>query len=328
MSSYAGLHCEVIQGYSKGAGYKPGMKLEGSRFRNSWTAVCIDGSWCFLNCNWGARHVRCASQDGGGSHLAGHGHHGHGGRRRRGSCAKENIDCRLGEGRSGVRGRGDGREEVGRSDPYSQTSTHVIVTPTAQQSCLDSKFIVDNHGDDRSLLRGEGREKDSPLRQLMRYASGDILTARNGDRSSSASAHSSDRTSTGSTTTTSSFGKSDGTQSDSGGSHSGSEPSYKTANGVDGGSDTTNGCSNGSSGDSNGSGGSQGEERAHQYYYQCDEFYFITDPEDHIFQHYPDDPAWQVPDCDITNLSLLPNSMIFFPSATAIFLVLCYFDYC
>ncbi|GFR75034.1 kyphoscoliosis peptidase [Elysia marginata] len=29
-------------------------------------------------------------------------------------------------------------------------------------------------------------------------------------------------------------------------------------------------------------------------FYQCDEFYFITDPEDHIYQHFPDDPAWQL----------------------------------
>ena len=27
---------------------------------------------------------------------------------------------------------------------------------------------------------------------------------------------------------------------------------------------------------------------------QCDEFYFVTDPEDHIFQHYPDSPEWQL----------------------------------
>ncbi|CAG5120584.1 unnamed protein product, partial [Candidula unifasciata] len=35
-------------------------------------------------------------------------------------------------------------------------------------------------------------------------------------------------------------------------------------------------------------------------YYQCDEFYFITDPEDHIYQHYPDDPAWQLLEVPIT----------------------------
>ncbi|XP_048767751.2 hillarin-like [Ostrea edulis] len=59
LCSYAGLYCEIIKGYSKGAGYKPGMKFEGPRFRNSWTAVFLEGSWCFINCNWGARHVKC-----------------------------------------------------------------------------------------------------------------------------------------------------------------------------------------------------------------------------------------------------------------------------
>lgn len=66
-SSYAGLFCEVIQGYSKGAGYRPGMRIEGDKFRNSWTAVNIAGSWCFINCNWGARHVK-------GHQVAGQGH--------------------------------------------------------------------------------------------------------------------------------------------------------------------------------------------------------------------------------------------------------------
>ena len=28
--------------------------------------------------------------------------------------------------------------------------------------------------------------------------------------------------------------------------------------------------------------------------YKIDEFYFLTDPEDHIYQHFPDDPAWQL----------------------------------
>lgn len=57
--SYAGLYCEIIKGFSKGAGYKPGMKFDGPRFRNSWTAVFLEGSWCFINCNWGARHIKC-----------------------------------------------------------------------------------------------------------------------------------------------------------------------------------------------------------------------------------------------------------------------------
>jgi hypothetical protein len=30
-------------------------------FLDSWTAVSIEDSWCFVNCNWGARHVKCPS---------------------------------------------------------------------------------------------------------------------------------------------------------------------------------------------------------------------------------------------------------------------------
>ena len=56
-TSYAGLHCEIVLGCSKGAGYKPGMRMDGQAFRNSWTVVNIDGSWRLVNCTWGARHV-------------------------------------------------------------------------------------------------------------------------------------------------------------------------------------------------------------------------------------------------------------------------------
>lgn len=55
--SYAGLHCVVIKGYSKSAGYQPGVKFEGNRFRNSWNAVYVAGAWRFVQCNWGARHL-------------------------------------------------------------------------------------------------------------------------------------------------------------------------------------------------------------------------------------------------------------------------------
>ena len=56
--SYVGIHCEVIDGYSKGAGYKPGSHLETDTFRNQWTSVYVEGAWRFINCNWGARHVK------------------------------------------------------------------------------------------------------------------------------------------------------------------------------------------------------------------------------------------------------------------------------
>lgn len=51
------MHCVVIRGYSKSAGYLPGMKFEDKRFRNTWNAVFLDGSWRFVQCNWGARHL-------------------------------------------------------------------------------------------------------------------------------------------------------------------------------------------------------------------------------------------------------------------------------
>lgn len=57
MCSYAGLHCVVIKGYSKSAGYQPGVHFEDSRFRNSWNAVYVAGAWRFVQCNWGARHL-------------------------------------------------------------------------------------------------------------------------------------------------------------------------------------------------------------------------------------------------------------------------------
>lgn len=55
--SYAGLHCVVIKGFSKSAGYQPGFRFDDNRFRNTWNAVFLDGSWRFVQCNWGARHL-------------------------------------------------------------------------------------------------------------------------------------------------------------------------------------------------------------------------------------------------------------------------------
>ncbi|KAF7489929.1 Kyphoscoliosis peptidase [Sarcoptes scabiei] len=57
LCSYVGLHCVVIKGYSKSAGYQPGVHFEDSRFRNSWNAVYVAGGWRFVQCNWGARHL-------------------------------------------------------------------------------------------------------------------------------------------------------------------------------------------------------------------------------------------------------------------------------
>ncbi|VDM16596.1 unnamed protein product [Hydatigera taeniaeformis] len=55
---FAGIYCQYISGYSKGAGYRPGMSLkQGSLFRNTWLAVYAAGGWRFVNCNWAARYV-------------------------------------------------------------------------------------------------------------------------------------------------------------------------------------------------------------------------------------------------------------------------------
>lgn len=47
----------IFSGYSKSAGYQPGVKFQDSRFRNSWNAVYVAGAWRFVQCNWGARHL-------------------------------------------------------------------------------------------------------------------------------------------------------------------------------------------------------------------------------------------------------------------------------
>uniref|UniRef100_A0A914LFN1 LIM zinc-binding domain-containing protein n=3 Tax=Meloidogyne TaxID=189290 RepID=A0A914LFN1_MELIC len=57
LCSYAGLHCDVIKGFSKSAGYQPGIPFPDNRFRNTWNAAFLDGSWRFVQCNWGARHL-------------------------------------------------------------------------------------------------------------------------------------------------------------------------------------------------------------------------------------------------------------------------------
>ena len=57
LCAYAGLHCVVIKGYSKSAGYQPGYKFDDYRFRNTWNAVYLDGSWRNIQCNWGSRHL-------------------------------------------------------------------------------------------------------------------------------------------------------------------------------------------------------------------------------------------------------------------------------
>ena len=33
------------------------MRIDSKKFTNTWNAVHCDGSWRFVQCNWGARHL-------------------------------------------------------------------------------------------------------------------------------------------------------------------------------------------------------------------------------------------------------------------------------
>ena len=39
------------------------MQLDDTHFRNSWTAVCLDEEWHFVDCHWGARHLTSSRDD-------------------------------------------------------------------------------------------------------------------------------------------------------------------------------------------------------------------------------------------------------------------------
>lgn len=52
LCSYAGLHCEVVKGYSKSTDYLPGEEFVDTRYRNTWNAVYAAGGWRLIQCNW------------------------------------------------------------------------------------------------------------------------------------------------------------------------------------------------------------------------------------------------------------------------------------
>ena len=52
LCAYAGLHCEVVKGYSKSTEYLPGEEFVDTRYRNTWNAVFAAGGWRLIQCNW------------------------------------------------------------------------------------------------------------------------------------------------------------------------------------------------------------------------------------------------------------------------------------
>lgn len=55
MGKAAGLEIEVVSGYAKGYGYKPGQRIQGSN--HAWNALRIDDKWYLSDATWGAGHV-------------------------------------------------------------------------------------------------------------------------------------------------------------------------------------------------------------------------------------------------------------------------------
>ena len=52
LCAYAGLHCDVVKGYSKSTEYLPGEEFVDTRYRNTWNAVYAAGGWRLIQCNW------------------------------------------------------------------------------------------------------------------------------------------------------------------------------------------------------------------------------------------------------------------------------------
>ncbi|GAA57222.1 protein KRI1 [Clonorchis sinensis] len=59
---FAALHGQLINGYSKGIGYRPGMPVKNNRlFASSWLAVFVAGGWRFVNADQAVRQPQDSS---------------------------------------------------------------------------------------------------------------------------------------------------------------------------------------------------------------------------------------------------------------------------
>jgi len=62
-----GLEVEIINGYAKAYGYRPGEKFSGTQPNHAWNAVKVNEDWILLDATWGS-----AYSDGGRGHLMSH----------------------------------------------------------------------------------------------------------------------------------------------------------------------------------------------------------------------------------------------------------------
>lgn len=57
LCSYAGLNCDTVTGFAKGADYRPDMHFSGDEGQHSWNAVFVNGTWQLVDCHWAARRL-------------------------------------------------------------------------------------------------------------------------------------------------------------------------------------------------------------------------------------------------------------------------------
>ena len=288
------------------------MKLDGDRYRNSWTAVHIDGSWYFLNCHWGSGNTQCCYDEKyfhsicnnnkgmtpiippfGESHKS----------NSRILCSEndylEYLDNRKGTDVIKFDKNGEDEENDipftsrGREDVDKLNNTKKVVPMPATHFLRRYAHVVDQN---QFVGCINDDIVDNPINLSLSIEKLSNASSNNErGRVSTSSVNSSDRASNESAATSSSAEKNDSACY----SHASSDTSCSSRVSVTASEDCDN-CTMNRFFDTTISDGkdenemSNGGTETRIYVFSCDDFYFITDPEDNIFQHFPDDPNWQV----------------------------------
>jgi transglutaminase/protease-like cytokinesis protein 3 len=62
MCGVARIKCEVISGYAKGYGYKPGDEIGRGETNHAWNAVEIEGQWFLVDSTWAAGSINSSNR--------------------------------------------------------------------------------------------------------------------------------------------------------------------------------------------------------------------------------------------------------------------------